>query len=61
MNRGVAEWSIALVLKTNVPRGTGGSNPSASAKPDEVHQVFYVSIFKILQTDYGDQAIILGI
>ena len=28
---GVAEWSMAAVLKTVVPKGTGGSNPSASA------------------------------
>ena len=28
----MAEWSNALVLKTSVPRGTGGSNPSFSAK-----------------------------
>lgn len=28
---GVAEWSNASVLKTEVPQGTGGSNPSASA------------------------------
>ncbi len=28
----VAEWSIAPVLKTDVLRGTGGSNPSLSAK-----------------------------
>ena len=27
----MAEWSIAAVLKTVVPRGTGGSNPSLSA------------------------------
>ena len=27
----MAEWSIATVLKTVVPRGTGGSNPSLSA------------------------------
>ena len=27
----LAEWSIALVLKTNVPKGSGGSNPSVSA------------------------------
>ena len=27
----VAEWSIAAVLKTVVPRGTRGSNPSLSA------------------------------
>ena len=33
-NRGfgeVAEWSIAAVLKTVVPRGTRGSNPCLSA------------------------------
>ena len=24
-------WSITVVLKTTVPRGTGGSNPSLSA------------------------------
>ena len=29
--RGVAEWSNAAVLKTVVPKGTGGSNPSSSA------------------------------
>ena len=28
----MAEWSIAAVLKTVVPKGTGGSNPSFSAK-----------------------------
>ena len=28
----MAEWSIASVLKTDVPRGTGGSNPSLSAE-----------------------------
>ena len=28
---GVAEWSIAAVLKTVEPRGSGGSNPSPSA------------------------------
>ena len=28
----VAEWSIAPVLKTDVPKGTGGSNPSLSAR-----------------------------
>ena len=27
----MAEWTIAAVLKTAVPRGTGGSNPSPSA------------------------------
>ena len=29
----MVEWSITVVLKTTVPRGTGGSNPSLSAKP----------------------------
>ena len=28
----MVEWSITTVLKTVVPRGTGGSNPSLSAK-----------------------------
>ena len=28
----MAEWSNAAVLKTVVPLGTGGSNPSLSAK-----------------------------
>ena len=28
----MAEWSIALVLKTSVPQGTVGSNPTSSAK-----------------------------
>ena len=27
----MAEWTIAAVLKTAVPQGTGGSNPSLSA------------------------------
>ena len=32
MNFGeVAEWSIAAVLKTVDPQGSGGSNPSLSA------------------------------
>jgi hypothetical protein len=33
---GLAEWSIAAVLKTVKPQGFGGSNPSPSA-------IFYVS------------------
>jgi hypothetical protein len=28
----MAEWSIAAVLKTVEPQGSGGSNPSLSAK-----------------------------
>ena len=30
----MAEWSIASVLKTEVLKGTGGSNPSLSASDD---------------------------
>ena len=29
----MAEWSIAAVLKTVDPKGSGGSNPSLSANP----------------------------
>ncbi len=32
-NGEMVEWSITTVLKTVVLRGTGGSNPSLSAKP----------------------------
>ena len=32
----MVEWSITTVLKTVVPRGTGGSNPSLSAKNQPV-------------------------
>ena len=28
----MVEWSITTVLKTVVPKGTGGSNPSLSAE-----------------------------
>ena len=34
----MVEWSITVVLKTTVPRGTGGSNPSLSARLDKVFQ-----------------------
>ena len=40
----MAEWSNALVLKTSVPQGTGGSSPSISAlvKPlTKVRGFFY--------------------
>ena len=32
LNGGVAEWSIAPVLKTGGPQGPVGSNPTPSAK-----------------------------
>ena len=34
-NGEMVEWSITVVLKTTVPRGTGGSNPSLSATSKE--------------------------
>ena len=43
----MAEWSIAPVLKTDVLRGTGGSNPSLSAEKSSTEKLetFFVSIF----------------
>ena len=38
---GVAEWSNAPVLKTGVPQGTGGSNPSPSAM---LHNTLLISM-----------------
>ena len=35
----MVEWSITTVLKTVVPRGTGGSNPSLSAINAENQQI----------------------
>ena len=44
----LAEWSNAAVLKTVLPKGNGGSNPSFSAKViKELHEsvaLFFVSI-----------------
>ena len=48
----MVEWSITTVLKTVVPRGTGGSNPSLSAfnldyqgvakqVPEKVHKKYF--------------------
>ena len=39
----MAEWSIAAVLKTVVLRGTGGSNPSLSARKK---QMKYSNLFE---------------
>ena len=39
----MAEWSIAAVLKTVVLRGTGGSNPSLSARG--VNRMIFTSFF----------------
>ncbi len=35
----VAEWFKAAVLKTAVPKGTGGSNPSLSVTVNRCHRV----------------------
>ena len=40
----MAEWSIAAVLKTVVLRGTGGSNPSLSAR-NPVEQIVLRDFF----------------
>ncbi len=37
----VAEWSIAPVLKTDVLKGTGGSNPSLSAEKEAERLPFF--------------------
>ncbi len=36
----MAEWSIAAVLKTVDPKGFGGSNPSLSARKNELGASF---------------------
>ena len=36
----MVEWSITTVLKTVVLRGTGGSNPSLSAKGERLFTFF---------------------
>ena len=56
----MAEWSIAAVLKTVVLRGTGGSNPSLSARQKRRHDasLLVICLFSFvlqgcLQTDLG--------
>ena len=41
----MVEWSITTVLKTVVPRGTGGSNPSLSASKGVNQQVMLFTPF----------------
>ena len=41
----MVEWSITTVLKTVVPRGTGGSNPSLSANKGVNQQVMRFAPF----------------
>ncbi len=41
----MAEWSIAAVLKTVELRGSGGSNPSLSARIEAEQMTFKSSVF----------------
>ena len=41
----LAEWSNAVVLKTIVPKGTGGSNPSLSAEKASNTCFFFINFF----------------
>lgn len=41
----MVEWSITVVLKTTVPRGTGGSNPSLSAQDEQSERVAHLHFF----------------
>ena len=51
----MVEWSITTVLKTVVPRGTGGSNPSLSAKISvtSCKATSYADFLCIHRTNYG--------
>ncbi len=46
----LAEWSIAAVLKTVELRGSGGSNPSLSAKTNAVRFTNGIFCFRLLPT-----------
>ena len=48
----MVEWSITPVLKTGVLRGTGGSNPSLSAKAIKLDVRMLIQFF----VAYGHQA-----
>ena len=48
----MVEWSITPVLKTGVLRGTGGSNPSLSARASQhVEYQQVVTLFQFLSDD----------
>ena len=49
----MAEWSIAAVLKTVVLRGTGGSNPSLSARKSVVNQLITTLFIALFQRNEG--------
>ena len=52
----MVEWSITAVLKTAVLRGTGGSNPSLSAKKNE-QLVLLVFLFALLPKQVSHNSI----
>ena len=66
----MAEWSNAAVLKTVVPQGTGGSNPSSSAFIQAlpiVNSDFFKDVYQVVKliprgrvTSYGAIAKYLG-
>ena len=49
----MAEWSIAAVLKTVELRGSGGSNPSLSAKHINSHGVSIAKAMLILFSSHA--------
>ena len=50
---GVAEWTKAAVLKTAVPQGTGGSNPSPSASFNPAQGRLFCGIIVFCLFDRG--------
>ena len=63
----MVEWSITAVLKTAVPRGTGGSNPSLSAKwlQDDFKMVvktaFKISVNRCKTYTYNDFSLYISL
>ncbi len=63
----MVEWSITAVLKTAVPRGTGGSNPSLSAKwlQDDFRMVvktaFKISVNRCKYKSYNDFSLYISL
>ena len=61
----MAEWSIAAVLKTVELRGSGGSNPSLSAKKRIITEVvmkittFFIVIRRVLANTFADTLLIV--
>ena len=63
----MAEWSIAAVLKTVELRGSGGSNPSLSAKwlQDDfkmvVKEAFNISVNRCKTYTYNDFSLYISL